>query len=75
MAKENEIGPTGQFPDGKAFPGDEGELVIGMAIDPERKLIVMDFGVLIAFKPEQAIAVADDLISKANLLMENPYGT
>ena len=75
MAKEqfDQLGPTGRFPDGKCCPHDKGEIAIGIGIDPEHKLIVIDFGVptrVIGMSPEQAIEIADDLINKANMITE-----
>lgn len=66
-------GPTGNFPDGKIWPGDKGELAIGIGVDPVHKIIVLEFGILtkmIGMSPEQAIEIADDLIGKANELIE-----
>lgn len=79
MAK-GDIGPTGRFPDGKAHSWDKGELNIGMAIDPERKLVIVEFGTSVTtlgLEPEQAIEIGDALINKAKQLeeMENSSGT
>lgn len=74
MTKDRfKLGPTGKFPDGKLCPEDKGEIAIGIGIDPEHKIIVMQFGIptrFIGMNSEQAIEIADDLISKANMLDE-----
>lgn len=78
MSKENsKLGPTGEFPDGKIHPDDEGELKIEIGIDVEKNIVVMHFGrpmAWIGMIPEQAMEIADDLINKANML-EGPNGT
>ena len=69
----SEIGPTGTFPKGKICPEDEGELAIGMSIDPEKKIIVIEFGKPVAWlglHVEEATQIADDLLNKVNKLSE-----
>jgi len=80
VSKDIRLGPTGQFPDGKAYPGDEGELSIAIAIDPVNKLIIVEFGKSVAFlglTVKQAIEIGDALINKAKKIeeMENASGT
>lgn len=65
------LGPTGEFPDGKCYPDDKGELTLGMAVDVANNLIVLNFGVpvvYLAMGPEQATALADDLLRKVQTL-------
>jgi len=71
---KDKLGPTGQFPQGKLTPHDEGELRI--AIGTENGKVVMHFGKEIAwigFDPEQARELARSLIEKADaaLLIRN----
>jgi len=69
----SEIGPTGEFPDGKAYAEDKGRLAIVLGIDPIKELIVIEFGkpvTSLGFRPEEAILIADDLINKANMIIE-----
>ena len=73
MNKTNKAGPTGRFPKGKIHPDDEGELAIGLAIDEEKGVVVVEFGVptdWFAMYPEEATSFADDLLNKANKLRE-----
>lgn len=66
------LGPTGKFPQGIYGSSDQGELAIGMGIDEERELIIVEFTVPVIWlglEPEQAIAIADDLINKANKII------
>ncbi len=67
-----QIGPTGEFPDGKMYPEDQGELTLAIGLDEEKKLVVMLFGTSLThlgMQPEQAIAIADNLINQAHELM------
>lgn len=75
MAREDDLspGPTGRFPDGKIHPDDEGELALLLGTDEERGVIIIHFGQptkWLGLLPEQAIVIADDLINKANSLIE-----
>jgi len=72
------IGPTGKFPAGKLGPEDQGELAFGIATDKERGLVIMAFGAPVTFLglyPEQAIAIADALLSKVHELTGGGNGT
>ena len=40
-----ELGPTGQYPDGKLSEDDDGELRFALAHDPSKDIVVMSFGV------------------------------
>ena len=60
------LGATGQFPEGKLTPEDEGEIRIGIT-DMDGK-VVMDFGkatTWIGFTPDQAEGIADTLRARA----------
>jgi len=62
-----ELGATGQFPEGKLTPEDEGEIRI--AITSINGKVVIDFGKPIAwigFTREQAKQIAETLLEKAN---------
>lgn len=64
------LGATGQFPQGKLTPKDEGELRLGIGTTDDK--IVMDFGkatAWIGFDAEQALALADTLRARANALL------
>lgn len=60
------VGPTGQFPEGKMSKHDEGEIIFAVG-HPNGK-VVIDFGSPVAWvgmNPQQAIAVANSLITHA----------
>ena len=59
---------TGEFPKGKINDQDQEELNIGIAIDPKRNLVVINFGVPIvwaALEVDDAMALGLALISNA----------
>jgi hypothetical protein len=61
------LGATGQFPEGKLTPEDEGEL--RFAILEKHGNVVLEFGTPIKWlglPPKRARALADVLIAKAN---------
>jgi len=65
------LGPTGKFPDGKMYSDDQGELTFAIGIDEEKKLIIIKFGTSVThlgMTAEQAFALADNLMSKAQEL-------
>jgi hypothetical protein len=65
------MGPTGDFPDGKLGPRDEGGLMIGIAHDSKKRQVVINFGgpvSWLAMPPEQAIGLAELLFEHALLL-------
>jgi hypothetical protein len=69
IVKRFNLGPTGQFPQGKLTPHDEGEIRIAIGI--ENGKVVMHFGKEIAwigFDPAQAHSLAQSLIEKANAI-------
>ena len=71
MPNGDEIGPTGRFPRGKLCPEDKGELAVGLAIDEEKGIIVMQFGApmdWIGMRPDEATVFADTLLNLANIL-------
>ncbi len=62
------LGPTGDFPEGKLNPSDEGGLNIGVAFDPSTQQVIINFGTpvrWIAMSPQQAKDFASLIISKA----------
>ena len=66
MFLKEEIGPTGEFPEGKLTPMDQGEIRI--AIGVEKNKVVMHFGKEVAwigFNRKQAIQIAGLLIDHA----------
>lgn len=61
------LGPTGQFPEGKLNENDEGEIRI--AIISQNGKVVIDFGkptAWIGFTPEQARGIAESLVAHAD---------
>jgi len=63
------LGPTGQFPDGKIDPNDEGELKLAIGI--QNNNVILDFGtqvMWIGLGKEDALAIAESLIKHANML-------
>jgi hypothetical protein len=62
------LGATGEFPDGKIDPTDEGGLQIAIAADPVRGLVRLDFGKRIAWlalRQNEARALAASIAEKA----------
>ncbi len=60
------VGATGQFPDGKLAPHDEGEIFFAVGIKDGR--VILDFGKPVhslGMTPHQAVAIAEMLVSKA----------
>jgi hypothetical protein len=63
-----DFGATGKFPEGKLNEDDEGELRFGIAGDPEKGMVYIDFGkpvTWMAMRPERAEALAEILIRHA----------
>ena len=48
MSDYKQPGPTGKFPDGKLYPGDKGELCMGIAHDSEGR-VHFNFGTEISW--------------------------
>jgi hypothetical protein len=70
--KELKPGPTGDFPDGKISPDDDGGLVFKIIKDVENQRIILDFGKNVSwlgFLPEQALEFAKILVDDATELM------
>ncbi len=64
--RQANLGPTGQFPEGKMAEHDEGE--ISFAVGHPGGKVVIDFGSPVAWvgmEPQQAVALANTLISHA----------
>lgn len=62
------LGATGRYPNGKLNGDDEGEIRVGIAADPAKRVVVVDFGkptTWIGFTPEQAVEIAKLLTDKA----------
>lgn len=71
MATANKTGSTGNFPEGKVAPDDEGELKLAVFVDGTQKVVGMDFGKSvkwIAFNKEDAKNLGRLLIQKADML-------
>ncbi len=65
---EPTFGATGEFPDGKLVEHDEGELRCGVAGDPERHLVFIDFGSPVkslGMSPDQAVEFAASILKNA----------
>lgn len=67
------FGGTGRFPLGKLSQSDEGEIQFGVAADPVKNKVVLNFGkptAWIGFDAEQAEQLAESLLSNARLLRD-----
>jgi hypothetical protein len=67
------FGGTGRFPLGKLSQSDEGEIQFGVAADPVKNKVVLNFGqptAWIGFDAEQAEQLAESLLTKARLLRD-----
>lgn len=65
---EPKLGATGDYPQGKLDPTDEGGLALAISSDPARRKVRIDFGkavAWIAFSPNDARALAMSLIERA----------
>ncbi len=65
------LGPTGEYPNGKIRPDDEGELVMLVGVQDGR--VVMQFGIAIHFlglPAEDALKLAAQLTHHANTILE-----
>lgn len=65
------IGPTGDYPDGKAAPDDNGGLNIKFTVDTAADLIRLDFGVPVAWiglRADDARRIAFKLVGYAAML-------
>lgn len=65
------FGGTGRFPLGRLSQSDEGEIQFGIAADPAKNKVVINFGqptAWIGFSAEQAEQLAESLLSKAREL-------
>jgi hypothetical protein len=70
---KNELGSTGQFPDGKIDENDEGELRLSIEADSLTNQIIIDFGepvTWVSLSPEEAIDFAEFITKKAKELQE-----
>jgi hypothetical protein len=67
----SDFGATGRFPQGKYTPQDEGEIAFGVAADKTAGKVIINFGkptAWVGMDKEQALALAESLINKANEL-------
>jgi len=65
------LGATGEFPEGKIDDSDQGELALGIKVDHEKNVVIMNFGtrvVWVGIPKEQALEMGQSLIDKANEL-------
>lgn len=63
-----ELGPTGEFPEGKLNPDDQGEIAIRIAADAAKNVVVIDFGrpvQWVAMPPRKAAELSQLLMAKA----------
>lgn len=68
VAREMDLGATGQFPEGKVSPGDEGEIQIAVGVQGGK--VFLNFGKPVAwigFTPRQARQIAESLRQKSYL--------
>ena len=69
------LGKTGDFPEGKLNPTDEGGLQIAIGIEDGK--VRIDFGTptaWIAMSPDQAMTFAMSIINKAERLLKVSHG-
>lgn len=65
------LGATGKYPQGKINEHDEGELQFAVAVDPNSKTVIINFGkptAWIGFDRATALSLAQLLVEKANEL-------
>ena len=71
-AREDDVGPTGNFPRGKLNETDEGELAL--AVSSEKNMVRIDFGTPVAWvclSPDQALAFASVIVARAMAMKAN----
>jgi hypothetical protein len=64
-AQRLELGATGRTPDGSVHETDEGEIRFGIAHDPNKRLVILNFGkpvTWVGMPPEQARDLGNSLI-------------
>lgn len=70
------LGKTGLYPEGKVCPEDEGEIQIAIGSDPERSVVILDFGAKpinwLGLNPQQAVDIATSLIKQARAVAKEP---
>lgn len=69
---ESQVGPTGEYPDGKISEDDGGELRIAVSLDRERGLVNMDFGTMIkwfSMSPLDAVGLSQALVEASKALV------
>jgi hypothetical protein len=66
------FGGTGRFPLGKLSGSDEGEIQFGIAADPVKNKVILNFGepAWIGFSAEQAEQIAESLLAKAKIIRD-----
>lgn len=71
-----ELGATGQFPNGRLCPEDQGEIQFAVGSDVGKGLVMLDFGEkpvgFVAMTPQQAVDVATTLIKHARGIAKEP---
>ncbi len=75
MAGHEPLGATGQFPNGKLVDHDEGEIRFAVGSDPDKAVVLLDFGKSlrsVGMSPQQAIDVAQSLIKHARAVAKEP---
>jgi hypothetical protein len=74
--EEERLGATGDFPDGKLCPQDEGEIRMMVGSDKDTGKVVIDFGekpvAFVGMTPQQAVDVAQHLIRHARGVSKEP---
>lgn len=65
------LGPTGDFPQGKLKDDDEGGLMVGIAADPAKNMLFINFATKVAWvglPPKDARAFAAAIVAAADTL-------
>lgn len=66
LFRKSAMGSTGNFPEGKLIPSDEGEIIFGIGAKDGK--VVLEFAtpvVWFGMQPEQAVSLAESLLEKA----------
>jgi hypothetical protein len=71
MTKPDDLGATGEYPDGKLHEDDEGEIKIAIAADPSNNVVIIDFGKSVnwlGMGKQEALGLADMIRKNAEKL-------
>ena len=72
---KEQLGATGEFPNGQYHPTDEGEIKMAIVTDRDRELVFLNHGkpvTWIGMTPQQAVELAQSLIQHARSISKEP---